>query len=91
MTQTLTEKQIKLMAVAATEIAPGSQYSLSDLRGSCYRRFSMPAIDFNLSIRVLKGRDLLAITPEETVSIREKGWDWVSANRDALVRIVGTR
>ena len=91
MTEALSDRQLKVMAVAASEIAPGQYYDLSDLRRSCFRRFNMAAIDVNLAVRELKNPELLQITQVGTVSIRDKGWDWVSSNRDTLVKIVGGR
>ena len=91
MTEAINDMQLKVMAVAASEIAPGQYFSLSDLRSSCLRRFRMPAIDVNLAIRELKEPDLLHVTQGGTVGIREKGWDWVSANRDRLVKVAGSR
>ena len=91
MTETLSDRQLKVMAVAASEIAPGQYYDLSDLRRSCLRRFSMAAIDVNLAVRELKDPELLQITQVGTVSIRDKGWDWVSTNRNTLIKIAGSR
>ena len=91
MTETFTATEFKVMAVVASEIAPGHHYNLSDLRSLCFRRHGIHAIDFNLAIKKLSTPWFLQVTSMGMVSIRPAGWDWISANRDKLVRIVGTR
>ena len=91
MREELTDMQLKVMATAASEIVPGHYYNVSDLHSSCLRRFKMAAIDVNLAIRELKNSDLLLITMTGTASIPDEGWNWVSTNRDRLVKIIGNR
>ena len=89
MTETLTATEFKLMAVVASKIAPGTYCNLSDLRFS-WSHQNINAIDANLGIRKLKALGLLS-SSDDRVGVSEKGWDWISANRDKLVNSVGAR
>ena len=91
-----TDADLTLMAVAASMIAPGESRDLDELRNAASSRYGMYELDVNLSVRELTkpnllGRTLLEVSTDRKVQITEEGWDWISTNRNMLIKIVEQR